>query len=110
MKKRFGLFGPQQIPPTMSPIVGLLISRRSTESRQGRSRALRRARLEPLSSLESVERDDQLTMMEAMANPQKTAAIYFAMAEAMSAVDERPLSDRDLAEAEDSVEHLNRRP
>ena len=40
-------------------------------------------------------------MMEAMANPKKTAAVYFAMAEAMSAADGRALSDRDLAAAEE---------
>jgi hypothetical protein len=62
---------------------------------------LRRARQQPLSGRESVERDDLLTMMEAMANPKKTAAVYFAMAEAMSAGDGGPLSDRDLAEAEE---------
>jgi hypothetical protein len=40
-------------------------------------------------------------MMEAMANPKKTAAVYFAMAVAKSAVDGRALSDRDLAQAEE---------
>jgi hypothetical protein len=70
----------------------------------------RRARQQPLSGGESVERDDQLTMTEAMANPQKTAAVYFAMAEAKSAADGRPLSDRDLAEAKNYAEHSNRRP
>ena len=40
-------------------------------------------------------------MMEAIANPKKTAAVYFAMAEAKGAADGRPLSNRDLAEAEE---------
>jgi hypothetical protein len=39
--------------------------------------------------------------MEAMANPKKTAAVYFAMAEAKNAADGHPLSDQDLAEAEE---------
>jgi hypothetical protein len=66
-------------------------------------KGLRRARQQPLSGRESVERDDELTMMEAMANPKKTAAVYFAMAEAKSAGDGRALSGRDLAEAEAAI-------
>jgi hypothetical protein len=51
------------------------------------AQGLRRARQQPLSGRESLERDDQVTMMEAMANPRKTAAVYFTMAEAKSASD-----------------------
>jgi hypothetical protein len=64
-------------------------------------KGLRRASQQPLSGRESVERVDQLTMMKAMANPKKTAAVYFAMAEAKSVADGRVLSDRDLAVAEE---------
>ena len=40
-------------------------------------KALHRARQLPFSGREGVERDDQLTMMETMANPNKTAAAYY---------------------------------
>ncbi len=79
MKKRFSLFGSQQDPSNRVPdswpphLKGL--HRTATSALKG----LRRARQQPLSSRESAERDDQLTMMEAMANPQKVAAVYFAM-------------------------------
>jgi hypothetical protein len=101
MKKRFSLFGPQQDPSNRVPdswpphLKGL--HRDATSALKG----LRRARQQPLSGRESTERDDLLTMMEAMADPKKTAAVYFAMAEAKSAGNGRPLSDRDLAEAEE---------
>lgn len=101
MKKRFGFFGLQQDPSNLVPdswpphLKGLL--RTATSALKG----LRRARQQLLSGRESVERDDQLTIMEATANPKKTAAVYFAMAEAKSAGDGRALSDRDLAEAKE---------
>jgi hypothetical protein len=64
-------------------------------------KGLRRARQQPLSARESVERDDRVMLMEAMANPKKLVAVYFAMAEAMGAADRRALSNRDLAAAEE---------
>jgi hypothetical protein len=74
-------------------------------------KGLRRARQQPLSGRESVERDDELTMMEAMANPKKTAAVYFAMAEAKSARDGRATFQIEISlRPKNSVEHSNRRP
>jgi len=83
---------PERWPPHLKAL-----HRAATSALKG----LRRASQQPLSGRESVERDDLLTMMEAMANPQKTAAVYFAMAEAQSAADGRALSGRDLAKAEE---------
>jgi hypothetical protein len=71
---------------------------------------LRRSNRKPLSDRESAEHDDQLKMMRAMADPKKTAAIYFAMAEARSAHDGRPLSDHELAEAEEVCRALEQEP
>jgi hypothetical protein len=101
MKKRFSLFGPQQDPSNRMPDSWPPHLKRLHRAATSALKGLRRARQQPLSGRGGVERDDQLTMMEAMANPKKTAAIYFAMAEAKSRGDGRALSDRELAEAEE---------
>jgi hypothetical protein len=44
--------------------------------------------------------------MVAMADPKKTAAIYFAMAEALGRRNGQPLSDQELAEAKEISEGL----
>ena len=44
--------------------------------------------------------DAIITVMQAMADPKKTAAVYFAMVEARP-IDDGRLSDRDLVEAEE---------
>jgi hypothetical protein len=41
-----------------------------------------------------------------MANPKKTAAIYFAMGQAMSEQEGRPLSEQELVEASEVSEGL----
>jgi hypothetical protein len=76
MMKSFGFsFGQQQSPsnrvPDSWPPQLKSLHRIATSALKG----LRRARRQPLSGSESVERDDQLTMMETMANPNKTAAV-----------------------------------
>ena len=101
MKKRFSLFGPQQDHSNRAPHSWPPSLKRLHRAATLALKGLLRARQQPLSGRESVERDDQLTMMEATANPKKTAAVYFAMAEVKSAGDGYPLSDRDLAEAKE---------
>ena len=54
----------------------------------------------PISGLDQVTEEALFTMMQAMADPQKTVAVYFAMGEAMARNDGRPLSDHEMAEAE----------
>jgi hypothetical protein len=54
--------------------------------------------------LSNQERADLLIMMQAMADPKKTVAIYFAMAEAMYRQMGQPLSDHELAEAKEISE------
>ena len=62
---------------------------------------LRLTNLDELSDRERAEHGDRLTMMQAMADPTKTAAVYFATAEARSIHEGRPLSEKELAEAEE---------
>ena len=62
--------------------------------------------LHRLSAQERVEQEDFVTTMRAMADPKKTAAIYFAMAQAKSEHDGRPLSDEELSEAKEISEEL----
>ena len=54
--------------------------------------------------------DDLVTVMRAMADPNRTAAVYFAIAEAMGGPDGQPLSDRDLAEAEEICRGFGQEP
>jgi hypothetical protein len=56
----------------------------------------------------SVEDDDLLITMRALADPRKTAAIYFAMAQAMRELERRPLSQQELVEAKEISEGLQR--
>jgi hypothetical protein len=62
---------------------------------------LRRTNLRRLSDRERAEHDDLLKLMTAMSDRKKTAAVYFAMAEASSRIAGRPLSNAELAEAAD---------
>jgi hypothetical protein len=99
--KRFSLFGPQQDPPNRVPDSWPPDLKRMHRAATSALKSLRRARQEPLSARESLERDDLQTLMEAMANPKKLVAVHCAMAEAMSATDGRALSDQDLTEADE---------
>jgi hypothetical protein len=49
-------------------------------------------------------------MMGAMSNPKKTAAVYFAMAEAMGISSGRPLSDEELAKADELNRAVGQEP
>jgi len=110
MKKRFGLFGPQQDPSNCVPDSWPPRLKRLHRAATSVLKGLRRARQQPLSGRESVERDDQLTMMEATANPKKTAADTSRWlkqkAQAMGAPFQIEISLR----PKNSVEHSNRRP
>ena len=101
MKKIFSLFEPQQDPSNRVPDGWPPTLKRLHRDATSKLKALRRMGQQPLSDRESAGRDDLLTMTEALANLKKTAAVYFAMAEAKGTADGRPLSDRDLAEAEE---------
>jgi hypothetical protein len=59
---------------------------------------------------ERAEYDDQLKMTQAMADPRRTASVYFAMAEASSRIAGRPLSDGELAEAQELCRAFRQEP
>jgi hypothetical protein len=64
-------------------------------------KSFRGGRLRPNSGLDQVTEEALFTMMQAMADPMKVGAVYFAMGEAMARNDGRPLSDHEMAEAEE---------
>jgi hypothetical protein len=63
-----------------------------------------------LSGQERADHDDRLMVMQAMANPKKTAAVYFAMSEASSVREGRPLSEEALTEAADLCRAFKQEP
>jgi hypothetical protein len=64
-------------------------------------KSFRGGRLRPNSGLDQVTEESLFAMMQAMSDPKKTGAVYFAMGEAMARNDGRPLSDHEMAEAEE---------
>jgi hypothetical protein len=88
-------------PPT------LVIMRRSARLAL---RALRRTNVRTLSAQARAEHDDDLKVMHAMADGRKTAAVYFAMASAMGRLAGRPLSDLELAQADEISRALEQEP
>jgi len=71
--------------------------------------AARRTHHWRLSSRERAEHED-LTVMRAMADRKKTAAVYFVMSEALSTHRGRPLSDQELVEADELNRALRQDP
>jgi hypothetical protein len=70
-------------------------------------KGMSRAKLRRLSTRERAEVDDLLTMMRAMADERKTAAVYFEMFEAASRQDGRPPSESELVAAGEISEGLS---
>jgi hypothetical protein len=62
------------------------------------------------SAAESEHHDDLVIVMRAMADPRKTASVYFAMAAAASVVRGRPLSDAEQREADDLCRGFGQSP
>ena len=71
-------------------------------------RSVRKAKPDRLSAQERAEDEDLATMVRALADPKKTASVYFEMFEAASQQDGRPPSDPELDTAREICEGLSR--
>jgi hypothetical protein len=69
---------------------------------------VRKAKPDRLSAQERAEDEDLATMVRALADPKKTAAVYFVMFEAASRQDGRPPLDPELDSARKICEGLSR--
>jgi hypothetical protein len=72
--------------------------------------AAKRATSNATSPAESEHHDDLVIVMRAMADPRKTASVYFAMAAAAGVVRGRPLSEADQREADELCRGFGQSP